>query len=63
MIVQIFELRCNGCKERFEDLHDSAIVSHAEVRAEAKKRGWARKRETFGAQDLIDLCPECKGKY
>ncbi len=62
MIVQIFELRCNDCNERFEDLFDFAIFSHADVRAEAKKRGWARKRDPRTG-DLQDFCPQCKGKY
>jgi hypothetical protein len=60
MIVQIFELRCDDCKERFEDLHDFALVSHADVRAEAKKRGWVRRVE---GEDRKDYCPQCKGRH
>ena len=65
MIVQLFELRCDDCKERFEDLHDSAEVSPASVRAEAKKRGWVRRTERIyaGPSQLCDFCPQCKGKY
>jgi hypothetical protein len=60
MIIQLFELRCDDCNERFEDFFDFSIVSHGEVRAEAKKRGWVRRDTTIGRQDF---CPQCKGKY
>jgi hypothetical protein len=62
MIVQIFELRCNDCNERFEDLFDFALTSHAEARAEAKKRGWVRRRDARTG-DLQDFCTHCKGNH
>jgi hypothetical protein len=64
MIVQIFELRCDDCKDRFEDLFDFSLVSHSDVRAEARKRGWKRLRVPgkFG-DDLQDFCAQCKGKH
>jgi hypothetical protein len=50
MIVQMFELRCDDCAERFEDLQDFSLVSHSDVRANAKKRGWVRRQ---GKQHLL----------
>jgi hypothetical protein len=60
MIVPLFELRCDDCRERFEDLHDGAIFTHAEVRLAANMRGWVRRKTHNG---LHDYCPQCKGKH
>jgi hypothetical protein len=76
MIVQMFELHCNGCEVRFEisvaegvfgggGIFDFSITSHSDVRAMAKKRGWARKRCMHASARCgpKDYCPTCKGKH
>jgi hypothetical protein len=64
MIIQIFELKCDDCGERFEDLHIMPEETPAGVRREARKRGWVRRmKETMYSEAGKDYCPQCKGNH
>jgi 2-iminoacetate synthase ThiH len=63
-ITHYFELTCDHCQESFEDMHERAVITPAEVRAHAKKQGWSRERpcRTRLHDVPVDLCPHCNCK-
>ena len=63
-IVHYFELICDHCDQRFEDMHERALLTPAEVRANAKKAGWTHERPSriHVHNKPVDLCPGCNSK-
>lgn len=63
-VRHFFELICDRCKTRFEDIHERALFTPGQVRAAAKKAGWKRSRAgviNFHNND-VDLCASCSGE-
>jgi hypothetical protein len=65
LIVTRFQLYCDG--EHGVPIYfpedgavDGAILTHGEVRQEAKQQGWGRKADHGG---YVDLCPTCNAAH
>lgn len=64
MIVQFFVLRCDDCeKPSTDNPFDFSLSSHADARAEAKKRGWVRRKDHSYSAEQKDFCPQCKARH